>query len=319
MLRRFCGGRGRLSGTEDFAVSRDENGIDVVVVGGGPAGLSAALCLGRARRSVLVIDSGEPRHAVAEGVHNFLTREGIPPSDLRVVAWEQMRAYPSVRRHDGTVVSLERRDDRWIVRCDRGQSWTASAVLLATGVVDQHPDIRGYDGLWGRSIFLCPYCHGWEVRDQPLAVLGQGRPLAEFAPLLKSWSNDVVVCTNGVPLEPDLREDLAARGLEIRATVIAELEARDGALAAILFADGSRLDRHAVFVMQSPRLVGLVAELGLELDERGFVRVDEDGATSAPRLWAAGDLTSKRHQVLEAAAQGLRAAVAINRRLVFGG
>jgi thioredoxin reductase len=295
-----------------------EDVVDVVVVGGGPAGLAAALCLGRARRSVLVVDSGVPRHAVAEGVHNFLTNEGIPPSELRAVAWEQMRPHTSVSRYDGTVVSLERRDGRWIAACDNGQSWAGKAALLATGVVDQHPDIRGYDALWGRSIFLCPYCHGWEVRDQPLAVVGQGPALAEFAPLLLSWSDDVVVFTNGEPLEPDAEEALAARGLEIRTAPIAELEAKNGKLDSIRFDDGSRLARHALFVVQSPRLPTLVADLRLDLDERGFVRVDEDGATSAPGLWAAGDLTSRRHQVMEAAAQGLRAGVSINRRLVFG-
>lgn len=296
-----------------------EEAVDVVIVGGGPAGLSAALCLGRARRSVVVVDSGRPRHAVAEGVHNFVTREGIPPAELRVVAWEQLAAYPAVRRRDGTVVALERRDERWSATCADGAVWSASAVLLATGVVDQHPEIRGYDALWGRSIFLCPYCHGWEVRDQPLAVLGRGRPLADFAPLLRSWSDDVVVCTDGDPLEPDVREALAAYGIGVHTSAIEELEAKDGRLDAIRFADESRIARHTVFVMQTPRLVRLVADLGLALDERGYVRVDEDGATSAPRLWAAGDLTSRRHQVVEAAAQGLRAAVAINRRLVFGG
>jgi len=267
----------------------------------------------------VLVDSGRPRHAVAEGVHNFVTREGIPPSELRAVAWEQIAEYPSVRRHDATVVALERRDDRWTVMCDDGAAWSARAALVATGVVDQHPEIRGYDALWGRSIFLCPYCHGWEVRDQPLAVLGKGRPLADFAPLLRSWSDDVVVCTDGDPVEPDVREALSAHGIGIHTAAVAELEARDGRLDAIRFADDTRLTRHAVFVMQTPRLVRLVADLGLELDEPGYVRIDEDGATSTPGLWAAGDLTSRRHQVVEAVAQGLRAAVAINRRLVFGG
>lgn len=297
----------------------NEVAVDVVIVGGGPAGLSAALCLGRARRSVVVIDSGHPRHAVAEGVHNFVTREGIPPAELRTVGWAQIGTYPSVRRYDGTVVALESRDGRWIATCDDRSAWVASAVLLATGVVDQHPEIRGYDALWGRSIFLCPYCHGWEVRDQPLAVLGKGRPLADFAPLLRSWSDDVIVCTDGDPVESDVGEALSARGIQIHSTAIAEFEAKDGRLDAIRFTNGTRLARHAVFVMQTPRLVRLVADLGLALDERGYVRVDEDGLTSAPGLWAAGDLTSRRHQVVEAMAQGLRAAVAINRRLVFGG
>ena len=295
----------------------NENVVDVAVIGGGPAGIAAALCLGRARRSVVVIDSGSPRHAVAEGVHNFLTREGIPPSDLRAVAWEQMRAHPSVSRRDATVVSLERRDGRWAAATDNGESWAATAVLLATGVVDQHPEIRGYDALWGHSIFHCPYCHGWEVRDQPVAVLGQGQALAQFAPLLTSWSDDVVVCTNGESLDSDATHALSSRGLEVRNEPIAELEAKNGKLDSIRFDDGTRLARHVLFVVPSPRLPALVADLRLDVDERGFVRIDEDGGTSAPDLWAAGDLTSRRHQVIEAAAQGLRAGMSINRRLVF--
>jgi thioredoxin reductase len=243
----------------------------------------------------------------------------MPPSDLRLVAWEQMRAHPSVSRHGGTIVSLERCDGRWIVTGENSESWSAAAALLATGVVDQHPHIPGYDALWGRSIFHCPYCHGWEVRAQPLAVLGHGSSVAQYAPLLTSWSDDVVVCTNGESLEQDVEHELSRHGLEIRTASIAELEAKDGKLDAVRFADGTRLSRHALFVVPSPRLPSLVADLRLDLDERGFVRVDEDGATSVPGLWAAGDLTSRRHQVIEAAAQGLRAAMAINRQLVFGG
>ena len=295
-----------------------EDEVDVVVIGGGPAGLAAATCLGRARRSVVVVDRGAPRHAVSEGVHNFLTRDGMPPADLRAVAWEQMREYPAVRRHDGDVVALAQRDDRWSVRSAGGDAWVADAVLLASGVVDVHPAIPGYDALWGRSIFLCPYCHGWEVRDRPLAVLGQGAALAQYAPLLRSFSDDVVVCTNGAALDTDVAASLAAFGLDVHTAPIASLDARDGALDAIRFDDGTRLERHALFVHSTPRLPALVAELGLDLDEQGFVRVDADGATSAPGLWAAGDLTSRRHQVTEAAAQGLRAAMAINRERVFG-
>jgi thioredoxin reductase len=291
--------------------------VDVVIIGGGPAGLSAALCLGRARRSVVVIDRGAPRHAIAEGVHNFLTRDGMPPAELRAVAWEQMRPLASVRRHDGMVTSLERRDDRWTVTSSEGDRWSADSVLLATGVVDQHPDIRGYDALWGRSIFHCPYCHGWEVRDQSLAVVGEPAALAQFAPLLLGWSDDVVVCTNGATMTAEVEDDLSARGLAIRAAPIAALEAKEGALDAIRFEDGTRLARQALFVVGTPRLPDLVAGLGLDLNEQGFVRVDGDGATSASALFAAGDLTSRRHQVLEAAAQGLRAGMAINRRLAF--
>jgi thioredoxin reductase len=298
-------------------MSSPQEVVDVVTIGGGPAGLAAALCLGRARRSVLVVDSDHPRHAVAEGVHNFLTREGIPPAALRRVAWEQMHTYPTVTRYAGNAIGLDRRDEHWFVERDDGRTVAARAVLLATGVVDQHPDIRGYDALWGRSIFHCPYCHGWEVRDQALAVVGQPPNVMQFAPLLLSWSSDIVVCTNGQPLDAGLATELAERGIGVRTSRITELVAANDALREIRFDDASTLQRDALFVMPSPRLPDLVASLGLEVDDQGFVRIDGDGATSAKSLWAAGDLTSKRHQVIEAAAQGLRAAAAINRALAF--
>ena len=296
---------------------------DVVVVGGGPAGLAAALCLGRARRSVLVIDSGRPRHAVAEGVHNFLTREGIPPAELRAVAWEQMRTYPTVDRLIGTVTSLQQRDERWTIETDQGQTVSAPAVLLATGVVDRHPEIPGYAKLWGRSIFHCPYCHGWEVRDQALAVLGHSPEVAQFAPLLRAWSSDVIVVTNGEPLPPEVDEELRSRSIEVRAEPITELaetsasngDETNGLL--VRFDGAPELARDALFVMSSPRLPDLVADLDLEIDAGGFVQIDQHGATSRPGLWAAGDLTSRRHQVVEAMAQGLRSAVAISRQLIL--
>jgi len=292
--------------------------VDVVVIGGGPAGLAAATCLGRARRTVQVIDRGTPRHAVAAGVHNFLTRDGLPPASLRRIAWQEMEAYPTVQRHDGTARVVEQRIGRWIVASDDASAWSARAILLATGVVDQHPDIPGYEAAWGHSIFHCPYCHGWEVRDRPLAVLGAGPALAQFAPLLLSWSRDVVVCSNGATLEAPLAQELSARGLALRTGRIDALESTDGALQSIRFSDGSRLQREALFVMSSPRLPDVVTSLALTIDEQGWVRIDEDGATSAPGIWAAGDLTSRRHQVMEAAAQGLRAATAINRQLALG-
>ena len=298
-------------------MSGHEPAVDVIVIGGGPAGLAAALCLGRARREVVVVDRGDPRHKVAEGVHNFLTRDGMPPAELRAVAWTQMREYASVRRHEGSVAALARQADRWIATTEDGESWSADAVLLATGVVDRHPNIPGYEALWGKSIFHCPYCHGWEVRDTPLAVLGHGAHLAQYAPLVRSWSDDLVVFTNGEPLEPDVEGTLSGFGIDVRTAPIAELVAKDGALDAIRLADGTRIARHALFVIPNPRLPDFVAGLGLELDDGGWVRVDADGATSMPALWAAGDVTSRRHQVAEAAAQGLRAAMAINRQLAL--
>ena len=295
-----------------------ERVIDVIVIGGGPAGLAAALCLGRARRSVLVIDRGAPRHAVAEGVHNFLTRDGMKPSALRAAAWEQMHELTSVSRHDGTVVSLVRRDDHWLAAGDDGQSWGADAVLLATGVVDQHPEIPGYEALWGRSIFHCPYCHGWEVRDQPLGVLGSIAGSVQHALLVRQWSDDVIFFAHSYDLSVDERHQLNARGIGIEEGVVTKLVVEDDHLRGVALADGRTVERSAVFVRPGnvPHDDGLAAALGCETDDAGFVTVDATGRTSYPGMWAAGNVVEPRAQVITSAGAGSAAAIAINADLV---
>ena len=197
---------------------------DVLILGGGPAGLSAALYLGRARRRVGVLDAGDPRHAVSEGVHNFLTREGMPPALLRQEAWAQMAQFPSVTHHPDTLVEdMTWEDEVWTVRSTSGV-FRARAVLLAVGVRDELPAIKGFEQKWGRSIHQCPYCHGWEVRDQPLAVLGSGEYLKHMPALLKGWSQDIVVVTHGEALDEQERAMLAALDVGAYTQPIAALE-----------------------------------------------------------------------------------------------
>lgn len=293
--------------------------FDVLIVGGGPAGLSAALYLGRACKSVAVVDAGRPRHAVSEGVHNFLTREGMPPAALRAEAWAQMTAYPTVHHVDGAVVRrLERQGDRWLADAGDTGTWRARAVLLAPGVVDEHPEIPGYRERWGRSIHHCPYCHGWEMRDLPLAVLAWGEAASHLAPLLKGWTGDVAVVSHGEPLEPSIQSVLEAANIPVYPQRIVALEGPGSHLEAIRFADGSSLERRGLFVKPTQRQVALVAGLDLDLDESGYVEVNEQQHTSLSMLWAAGDLTARQpQQVLEAAAAGGRAAGSINAALTL--
>ena len=293
--------------------------FDVVVVGGGPAGLTAALCLGRARRSVVVFDVGNPRHAVARGVHNFLTRENMPPGDLRRIAWEQVAAYPSVlgpvRRR---VRSAQRDGSTFVVEADDGEVYRTRALLIATGVQDQHPDIAGYAERWGHSIHPCPYCHGWEIREQPVAVLGDGASVGYMAPLLRAWTDDVVALTNGAQVHADVRAELERRHIPLHEQRIVRLHGPDHTLAAVEFDDGTSLARSALFSLTPQRQVPFVRSLELQLDESGYVEVDSMMQTSREGVWAAGDSTSHLQQVVEAAAQGMRAGACINATLTLG-
>lgn len=292
--------------------------VDVVVVGGGPAGLSAALCLGRSRRSAVVIDAGSPRHAVAAAVQNFLTRDGLPPHELRAIAWEQMARYPSVDGPiEGRVVDARRAEGRWLVETDSGATFSARAILVATGMIDEHPQIPGFAERWGSSIHQCPYCHGWEVRDQPVAVLAKPEAALHLAPLLRGWTEDVAVFTNGATPSDDERQALADLGIPMCDQPIAELRGPGPSLEEIVLENGSSMRRKALFAVSEQRQVPFVSALELELGEAGYVVVDQMMKTSRDGIWAAGDLTSRMQQVVEAAAQGFRAGAMIQANLTI--
>src|SRR5688572_14066590 len=219
---------------------------DVVVAGAGPAGLAAALTLGRARRDVLVLDSGEPRNASAETMHNVLGRDGTPPGALRADGRRELAAYPTVELRD-VAAETATRDDAggFVVALAGGAPVRARRLVLATGVVDALPSLPGLRELWGRSVLHCPYCHGYEVRGRALAVLGAGPHQAFIATLLRRYSDDVVLLANGEQAsEP---EALAAAGVAVREQPVERLTARDRQLERIEFAGGATLDRDALF------------------------------------------------------------------------
>jgi thioredoxin reductase len=298
---------------------------DVLVVGGGPAGLSAALLLGRSRRSVLLCDAGEPRNAASHAAHSFLTRDGTPPAELRRIAREQVAAYPSVELSASAVVAATADDGRFTAVLSDGQAVAARAVVLATGVRDELPAIDGFAEMWGTSVFHCPYCDGWEVRDQPLAVYANGADAEStmtMTSLIRHWSRDLVLLTDGpAPLDAEQRGRLAALRVELREAPVARLEGERGQLQRIVFTDGSSLARSALFVRprQHPR-TELAAALGCALSDGpplpGLLQIDAMGQTTVPGVYAAGDIVSPMQQITTAVATGALAGAMINHTLI---
>jgi thioredoxin reductase len=287
---------------------------DVVVVGGGAAGLSAALVLGRARRRVAVVDAGAPRNAPAAHMQGFLCRDGMPPADFLAVGRAEMTGY-GVEFIEDHVTGIEA---GFFVRLAGGQVLTARRILLATGVRDKLPEIPGVRQRWGRDLLHCPYCHGWEVRDQPIGVLGTQPGSAEHAQLVRQWSDDVVFFVHTYELSSAERVQLEARGIQVVNGEVARLVVEADRLTGVELIGGRVIARTAVFVRpgNQPHADGLLTGLGCEVNEAGFVTVDATGRTSAFGVWAAGNVVDPRAQVITSAGAGSAAAIAINADLV---
>jgi thioredoxin reductase len=292
---------------------------DVVIVGAGPAGLSAALILGRCRRSVLVCDTGKPRNAASQGLHGFLTRDGIPPLEFLALGRAELGRYDTVEIRAIEVTAAERDGDgRFVVTLASGEQVWSRKLMLATGVVDRLPDIDGFRDLYGRSVFHCPYCDGWEVRDQPLAVYGRGARGLGLSLELTAWSRDVVLCTDGPPeIESDGLSRLARHGISVREHRVARLEGDNGILRSVVFEGGERLARRALFFTTGQfQRSDLSDRLGCEFNEKGTVRTGPYETTHLPGLYVAGDASRAVQWVVVAAAEGAEAAFAINSDLV---
>jgi thioredoxin reductase len=293
--------------------------VDVVIVGAGPGGLSAALVLGRCRRSVLLCDTGHPRNYASHALHGYLTRDGIPPSEFLAIGRQELERYPSVEfRHVAVTDARCRKDARFDVTLASGDLVVARKLLLATGVIDNLPAIDGFRELYGSSVFHCPYCDGWEVRDAPLAIYGRGDRGAGLSLELTQWSRDLVLCTDGpAGIAPEERTRLETHGIRIREARVSRLEGADGILEHVVFASGERLARRALFFTtgQSQRS-DLSVRLGCELNDKGTVRTGKYESTHLPGLYVAGDASRAVQWVIVAAAEGAEAAFAINTDLI---
>jgi thioredoxin reductase len=287
---------------------------DVVVVGGGAAGLSAALVLGRARRRVAVVDAGAPRNAPAAHMQGFLSRDGLPPAELLAAGRLEVAAY-GVDLVEDRVVGVEA---GFFVRLASGIVLRARRILVTTGVRDELPDIPGVHERWGRDLLHCPYCHGWEVRDQALGVLGTQPGAVQHALLVRQWSDDVVFFAHTYDLTSPERLQLHARGVQIVRGEVARLVVADDRLTGVQLADGRVIHRAAVFLRPRnlPHGDGLLTGLGVEVDDVGFPVVDATGRTSSFGVWAAGNAVDPRAQVIASAGAGNTAAIALNADLV---
>jgi thioredoxin reductase len=292
--------------------------FDVIIVGAGPAGLSAALVLGRCRRRVLVCDSGKPRNAASHGLHGYLTRDGIEPAEFLRIARDQLRQYETVDLRHAEVIEARRLENTFEVTLPDGARLTSRRLLLATGVVDELPQIEGLPAFYGTSVFHCPYCDGWELREQPLADYGQGENAAGLALALLLWSRDLVLCTDGpTDLTAEDIERLDRHNIAIREDKLVRLEGNEGVLERIVFAKGESLAVRAMFFSTGQRQASHLAEkLGCAFTDQGCVDTGDYETTNVRGLYVAGDASRLVQFVIVAASEGAQAAVAINKELM---
>ena len=307
--------------TRNAQVNRDER-YDVVVVGAGPAGLSAALMLGRARRSVLVIDEGRPRNAPAAHMHGFLSRDGAPPGDLLEAGRSEVAGYDGTVRA-GRALSVVRDGDGFVIELDTGRRVRARRLLATAGVTDELPDVPGLVSRWGRDVVHCPYCHGWEIRDQPIGVLATSPLGVRQALLFRQWTDRLTLLLHSAPRPTaEEAEQLAARRITVVDGEVTGLEVAGDRLIGVRLRSGEQIPLQALAVAPQPVpradfLTGL--GLGPTAHPSGlgaYIAADSTGLTPVPGVWVAGNLADPNANVLASAASGSTAAGAINADLI---
>jgi thioredoxin reductase len=289
---------------------------DVVIVGGGPAGLSAALVLGRCRRRILLCDARTPRNERARALHGYLTRDGMPPLELLDAGRRELTPY-DIELRDVRVTGVDTNPDGFTVAMADGGTAITRTVLIASGVSDELPDIAGLDECYGITAHHCPYCDGWEEREKTIAVIGHGASGSALALALKTWSDKIFFCTNGgARLHAAHRRQLAAHDIRVHEGRIARVEHERGRVKFLALDDGDQLACDAIFMSTHQRpQCALPKMLGCDLNRQGLVKTDHLGQTGVPGLYVAGDASRDVQFVIVAAAEGAKAAVAINKAL----
>ncbi|AWX54826.1 NAD(P)/FAD-dependent oxidoreductase [Brevibacillus brevis] len=292
--------------------------IDVGIIGGGPAGMSAALALGRARKSVVVIDEGRPRNRVTRESHGFLTRDGITPGEFRHIAREQISAYPSVHFVEDTAATITGHDGNFLITTAQGTTYQSKKLLFAVGMKDLPLPVNGLEKVYGKSAFVCPYCDGWELRDQPLVLIANGEKALHLAKMLSGWTNQYTICTNGPDeFTEEQRLELLQHRVPVFDSPIERIASADGMVQHVALTDGNSISCTGIFF--APKLVAgsdLPQALGCQVTEAGTVIVDSFGKTSVPGVYSAGDAASTHYQVITAAALGSAAGMSINNDLL---
>ncbi|GEK34578.1 NAD(P)/FAD-dependent oxidoreductase [Kurthia sibirica] len=291
---------------------------DCIIIGGGPAGLNAALVLGRSRRNVLIFDSNEPRNAVTNESHGYLTRDGITPSEFREIGYKEILKYPTVEHKSEKVTVVEKIGNHFLIVTENNTVKTRK-VLISTGLKEILPDLKGLKDKYGKSLFYCPYCDGWELRDRPLIVISENPGVHHLAKLLYNWSKDLIVCTNGQQniFSEEQEQQLSSKNIRVITKEIAALHGDNGQLEEVEFSDGNRINRTGGFII--PKWFNQLKfseNLGYDVNEHGAILTDNFGTSTVPGLFAAGEAaTGTPTLLIISAASGSIAAARINLEL----
>lgn len=291
--------------------------VDILIAGGGPAGSSAALVLARSRRSVLLCDDGKPRNASSAAIHGLLTHEGQSPAEFRAASEQALTPYESITRLRDRIITLTGRDGAFKFQAASGAQGSARKVLIATGVVDKLPELPGIERFYGKSVHHCLYCDGYEYRDEKLAAYGDPQKGSDLARVMRQWSRDVTLCTDGRKLDPALRDRLAKDGIAVAQTCVASLQGADGKLHGIEFTDGTSISCKALFFSTGCKPGSdLGQQLGCACDDKGGLAASESMETSVQGVFVVGDASRDVLQIAVAMGEGSRAAIAINKALL---
>ncbi|SFH09107.1 Thioredoxin reductase [Pedobacter insulae] len=292
--------------------------FDVIIIGGSYAGLSAAMALGRSLREVLIIDSGKPCNWQTPHSHNFLTRDGETPANIAGIAKAQVLAYPTVTFLNGTVNSASKTMDGFSVTCSDGQLFSGKKLILATGIKDIFPNIKGFAACWGISVLHCPYCHGYEVAHKPTGIIANGEIGFEFAKLISNWTKDLTLFTNGpITLDPKDIEKLTRKNIQISEKEIEEIIHENGKVSRLQFKDGSSHKLAAIYARGSmEHNTEVIEALAITLNDQGYINIDNFKKTNVAGVFAAGDCTNMMRAISESVYAGNLAGVFANKELI---
>jgi thioredoxin reductase len=293
--------------------------FDVIIVGGSYSGLAAGMALGRAMKKVLIIDAGKPCNRQTPYSHNFITHDGDIPTEIAALANLQVKSYDTVKFFDGFAISGIKIENGFEIEVTSGESFTAKKLIFATGIRDILPDIEGLAACWGISVLHCPYCHGYEVRQEKTGILSNGAFAFDFARLISNWANDLTLFTNGAStFTTEQKEQLEKHGIEIVETAVERLEHINGCVQNIIFGDGSKFSIKTLYApVPFEQHSTIPALLGCQLTEEGYFKIDAFQETTIPGVFACGDNATAKRTVANAVAMGTTAGMIVSKKMIL--